>query len=196
MEGVYVNEIRASQPPPPQEPVGQPHFDIPIPKNKVGLVIGKRGKTIKNLQMRSGVKMDVIKKSLPPDVGSKILRITGDADKIEDAKQLVNEVINSRPRHTGAGGNSSNMDKREKQAALVLRAAIQDMIFVNAKYAKEIIVEETKCIEIPTGSIQSHTQEGGQSSAAQMHGSGSSGSGGASTSAQQSRDGSAQQQTW
>ncbi|KAH7835461.1 hypothetical protein Vadar_026277 [Vaccinium darrowii] len=81
-----------------------------IPNNKVGLVIGKGGETIKNMQATSGARIQVIPLHLPPGDTSteRTLQIDGTNDQIETAKQLVNEVISqNRPRNTGMGGGYS-----------------------------------------------------------------------------------------
>ncbi|RWW85593.1 hypothetical protein BHE74_00005713 [Ensete ventricosum] len=63
--------------------------------NRVGLVIGKGGETIKNMQARSGARIQVIPLHLPPgDTSSeRTVYIDGTTEQIEAAKQLVNEVI-------------------------------------------------------------------------------------------------------
>ena len=48
-----------------------------IPSHQVGLVIGKAGKTIKNLQEQAGVKMVIVQDSNIPSHQDKPLHITG-----------------------------------------------------------------------------------------------------------------------
>ncbi|XP_066592591.1 far upstream element-binding protein 1 isoform X2 [Prorops nasuta] len=73
--------------------IGHPGFvEIMIPGPKVGLIIGKGGETIKQLQEKSGAKMVVIQEG-PSQEQEKPLRITGDPQKVEYAKQLVYELI-------------------------------------------------------------------------------------------------------
>ncbi|CAD6211829.1 GSCOCG00003853001-RA-CDS [Cotesia congregata] len=67
-------------------------LEIMIPGPKVGLIIGKGGETIKQLQEKSGAKMVVIQDG-PSQEQEKPLRITGDPQKVEYAKQLVYELI-------------------------------------------------------------------------------------------------------
>ncbi|CAH2311105.1 far upstream element-binding 1 isoform X2 [Pelobates cultripes] len=67
--------------------------EIMIPASKAGLVIGKGGETIKQLQERAGVKMVMIQDG-PQNTGSdKPLRITGDPYKVQQAKEMVLELI-------------------------------------------------------------------------------------------------------
>lgn len=73
-----------------------------IPAGKAGLIIGKGGETIKQLQERAGVKMILIQDgSQPPNV-DKPLRIIGDPYKVQQAKEMVNEILRERD-HAGFG---------------------------------------------------------------------------------------------
>ncbi|XP_026716215.1 far upstream element-binding protein 3 isoform X2 [Athene cunicularia] len=67
--------------------------EILIPASKVGLVIGKGGETIKQLQERTGVKMIMIQDGPLPTGADKPLRITGDAYKVQQAREMVLEII-------------------------------------------------------------------------------------------------------
>ncbi|XP_073047536.1 uncharacterized protein [Primulina eburnea] len=67
------------------------HFNVTVVQ--VGLVIGKGGETIKNMQERTGTRIQVIPLHLPPGDTSKerTVQIDGTSEQIEAAKQLVNE---------------------------------------------------------------------------------------------------------
>lgn len=71
---------------------GNNFVEIMVPGSKVGLIIGKGGETIKQLQERTGAKMVVIQDG-PTQEMEKPLRISGDPQKVEHAKQLVYELI-------------------------------------------------------------------------------------------------------
>ncbi|KAM6954529.1 far upstream element-binding protein 3-like [Aplochiton taeniatus] len=64
-----------------------------IPASKVGLVIGRGGDTIKQLQERAGVKMMMIQDGPMPTGADKPLRISGDPYKIQQARELVLDII-------------------------------------------------------------------------------------------------------
>ncbi|KAM4641062.1 far upstream element-binding protein 1 isoform 6-T6 [Discoglossus pictus] len=67
--------------------------EIMVPASKAGLVIGKGGETIKQLQERAGVKMVMIQDG-PQNTGAdKPLRITGDPYKVQQAKEMVLDLI-------------------------------------------------------------------------------------------------------
>jgi len=66
--------------------------EMMIPGSKVGLIIGKGGLTIKQLQERTGAKMVIIQDG-PNQEMEKLLKISGDPQKVEHAKQLVFELL-------------------------------------------------------------------------------------------------------
>uniref|UniRef100_A0A3Q2CIG2 Far upstream element-binding protein 3-like n=1 Tax=Cyprinodon variegatus TaxID=28743 RepID=A0A3Q2CIG2_CYPVA len=74
-----------------------------IPASKVGLVIGRGGDTIKQLQERAGVKMMMIQDGPMPTGADKPLRISGDPYKVQAAKELVLEVIREKDGDFRAG---------------------------------------------------------------------------------------------
>uniref|UniRef100_A0A1J3JUL0 Far upstream element-binding protein 1 n=1 Tax=Noccaea caerulescens TaxID=107243 RepID=A0A1J3JUL0_NOCCA len=87
---------------------GSDQFSMKIPNNKVGLVIGKGGETIKSMQAKTGARIQVIPLHLPPGdpTPERTLQIDGTNDQIEHAKQLVNEIISgeNRMRNSSMGG--------------------------------------------------------------------------------------------
>ncbi|CAA0824245.1 KH domain-containing protein [Striga hermonthica] len=86
---------------------GADQFVLKVPNNKVGLVIGKGGETIKNMQARTGARIQVIPLHLPPGDMSKerTVQIDGTKEQIEAARQLVEEVISeNRMRNQSMGG--------------------------------------------------------------------------------------------
>uniref|UniRef100_A0A1A7Z385 KH-type splicing regulatory protein n=1 Tax=Iconisemion striatum TaxID=60296 RepID=A0A1A7Z385_9TELE len=76
--------------------------EIIIPAGKAGLIIGKGGETIKQLQERAGVKMILIQDASQPSNIDKPLRIIGDPYKVQQAKEMVNEILRERD-HPGFG---------------------------------------------------------------------------------------------
>jgi len=85
---------------------GGASFEMMVPGHKVGLIIGKGGETIKQLQEQSGAKIVIIQESAEA-ADTKPLRITGAPDNVEQAKQLVIDILNqSDDRDGGFGGRS------------------------------------------------------------------------------------------
>jgi len=64
-----------------------------IPASKVGLIIGKGGETIRNLQERAGCRMVMIQDGPYQNAPEKPLRITGDPQKCQYGKQLVLDLL-------------------------------------------------------------------------------------------------------
>jgi far upstream element-binding protein len=73
---------------------GADQFQMKIANNKVGLVIGKGGETIKSMQAKSGARIQVVPLHLPPGdpATERTVYIDGTQEQIETAKQLVIEV--------------------------------------------------------------------------------------------------------
>ncbi|KAJ0025812.1 hypothetical protein Pint_07569 [Pistacia integerrima] len=70
--------------------------EIKVPNEKVGLIIGRGGETIKGLQTRSGARIQLIPQHLPEGDGSKerTVRVTGDMRQIEIAQEMIKDVLN------------------------------------------------------------------------------------------------------
>ncbi|XP_045824595.1 far upstream element-binding protein 1 [Trifolium pratense] len=79
---------------------GADEFSMKIPNNKVGLIIGKGGETIKNMQATTGSRIQVIPLHLPPGDTSteRTLKIEGTSEQIESAKQLVDSILSGENR--------------------------------------------------------------------------------------------------
>merc|ERR1712173_102602 len=58
---------------------GSATIEFMIPGTKVGIIIGKGGETIKQLQEEFGCKMMVVQESNQPSQQDKMLKISGDA---------------------------------------------------------------------------------------------------------------------
>eukprot|EP00092_Neocalanus_flemingeri_P030654 GFUD01033284.1.p1 GENE.GFUD01033284.1~~GFUD01033284.1.p1 ORF type:complete len:353 (+),score=103.09 GFUD01033284.1:52-1110(+) len=81
---VYSHEMNISQ--------GQQIKSIKIPTDYVGFVIGKKGDTIKNLQLQTNTKMVVMQENPGLD-GEEELKIIGSDDAVNDAVMKVNLMI-------------------------------------------------------------------------------------------------------
>ncbi|XXG60592.1 hypothetical protein AAC387_Pa04g2456 [Persea americana] len=87
---------------------GSEQIQIQVPYEKVGLIIGKGGENIKNLQTKSGARIQVILQNIPEGEASKerTVRITGNKSQIETARELIKEVMSQnpgRPLHLSGG---------------------------------------------------------------------------------------------
>eukprot|EP00494_Astrolonche_serrata_P003406 UN03412 len=78
-----------------------------VPDNKVGLIIGKGGETIKNLQTRSGARIQLIPQHPPAGttLTERTVRVTGNKKQIEAAKELIKQAMSQTfPRNTTQSG--------------------------------------------------------------------------------------------
>ena len=86
-------------------------FEMQLPGNKCGLVIGKGGETIKRLGETYGVKLVVVQDQSQGMGGDKPLRITGEPDKVAKAREAVLELIKPREDMGGRGGPGDRGDR-------------------------------------------------------------------------------------
>ncbi|KAF9945569.1 Far upstream element-binding protein 1, partial [Mortierella alpina] len=75
-----------------------------IPSTKVGLVIGRGGETIRDLQDRSGARIAVTPSPMDQTSPSRTVSITGDDGAIERAKSFIEEIVNDMAPRGGYGG--------------------------------------------------------------------------------------------
>ena len=98
-------------------------FEMLIPGHKVGLVIGKGGETIKQLQEQTGAKMIIIQDT-NQQAEQKPLRITGTPESVERAKAEVFKILNQQDNSRtggrwGAGCPSGGGDKDKMEYVMV-----------------------------------------------------------------------------
>ncbi|XP_066592587.1 far upstream element-binding protein 3 isoform X1 [Prorops nasuta] len=146
--------------------IGHPGFvEIMIPGPKVGLIIGKGGETIKQLQEKSGAKMVVIQEG-PSQEQEKPLRITGDPQKVEYAKQLVYELIAEKEMqmfqrvsragdrsgsYSSEGGFSHGSANNDGVEVLVPRAAVGVVIGKGGDMIRKIQAETGAKVQFQQG---------------------------------------------
>ena len=85
-------------------PYGPPSpyaYIIPVPNDCVGLIIGKGGETIRQLQMESGAKIQVAKKEIP-NSNLRNVFVEGSTDKYQRAKEMIEEIIREHRRNSDA----------------------------------------------------------------------------------------------
>ncbi|XP_053574203.1 far upstream element-binding protein 2 isoform X2 [Bombina bombina] len=84
--------------------------EIMIPAGKAGLIIGKGGETIKQLQERAGVKMILIQDGSQGGNVDKPLRIVGEPFKVQQACEMVMDLL--RERDQGSFGERNDYGMR------------------------------------------------------------------------------------
>ncbi|XP_050215435.1 uncharacterized protein LOC126666646 isoform X2 [Mercurialis annua] len=87
-------------------------IEMQVPNDKVGLIIGRGGDTIKALQAKSGARIQLIPQHLPDGDGSKerTVRVTGNRKQIEIAREMIEDVMsqNVKPSHPSGGYNQQH----------------------------------------------------------------------------------------
>lgn len=76
-------------------PYGPPSpyaYIVPVPNESIGLIIGKKGETIRRLQLDSGAKIQVAKKEIQ-ESGQRYVFVEGTEDKYQHAKKLIDEIV-------------------------------------------------------------------------------------------------------
>lgn len=117
-----------------------PYQEIMVPGSKVGLVIGKGGETIKALQEKTGAKMVIIQEGPGQEAAEKPLRISGDPQKVEHAKQLVFDLIVDKDNFNG-GRNHNLGAGGEQLEVFVPKTAVGVVIGKGGEMIKKIQTE-------------------------------------------------------
>lgn len=85
-------------------------YEMRVPGNKCGLIIGKGGETIKRLSEQYGCKLVVVQETGDQSMGAdKPLRITGEPDKVAKVKEVVLEMLT--PKEDGRFGYQGRNDR-------------------------------------------------------------------------------------
>ncbi|KAI3460717.1 hypothetical protein Pfo_017380 [Paulownia fortunei] len=99
---------------------GGEQLEILVPIEKVGLIIGKGGETIRNLQTRSGARIQLIQQNLSDGDQSmeRTVRVTGNKKHIETAREMIKDVMNQtiRPSPLSGGYNQQSFRPRGPNA--------------------------------------------------------------------------------
>ncbi|CAO2169762.1 unnamed protein product [Urochloa humidicola] len=99
---------------------GSEQFEMTVPDNKVGLIIGKGGETIKGLQTRSGARIQLIPQHPPEGVTltERTVRVTGNKKQIEVAKDLIKQAMNQNfSKHANQSGGYGQQGYRPQGGA-------------------------------------------------------------------------------
>lgn len=92
---------------------GSLEIEIPVPADKVGLIIGRGGETIRNLQTRSGARIQLIPQNVPGEQSKeKKVKVTGEKKQVEVARELIKEVMNQMPGRPSQFSNNNNYSQQ------------------------------------------------------------------------------------
>ena len=82
----------------PYGPPSAEAFVIRVPNDCVGLVIGKKGETIRQLQIESGAKKVQVATDSSREAGFRNLFVEGDREAYEIVQQMVNDIVEQQRR--------------------------------------------------------------------------------------------------
>ena len=88
-----------------------PSVQMMIPQGRVGLIIGRGGETIRELQERSGARITVQPESqVDPFAAERSVTLCGDDESIQRAKDMIHEMLTGQSRggFPGVSGRSGN----------------------------------------------------------------------------------------
>ncbi|KFK45092.1 hypothetical protein AALP_AA1G342600 [Arabis alpina] len=82
-------------------------MEIKVPNDKVGVIIGRGGETIKNMQTKSRARIQLIPQNEGDGSKERTVRISGDKRQIDIATAMIKDVMyqDSRPPHYSGGFN-------------------------------------------------------------------------------------------
>ncbi|PKS13071.1 hypothetical protein jhhlp_000412 [Lomentospora prolificans] len=90
---------------------GEDHMQIMVPDPTVGLIIGRGGETIRDLQERSGCHINIVGESKSIN-GLRPVNLIGSLEAAQKAKDLIMEIVDSDSRGEGAAGAAAATGKR------------------------------------------------------------------------------------
>lgn len=101
----HARPSHTAQPPPLKE--GEDTLQIMVPDRTVGLIIGRGGETIRDLQERSGCHVNIVGENKSIN-GLRPVNLIGSPAAAMHAKDLILEIVESDSRNTSQGGGSGN----------------------------------------------------------------------------------------
>lgn len=104
-------------------------FQLKMPNNMVGFVIGKGGENIQRMQAQTGGRIQIPKESeMKPGETHRTITLTGTPDAIADLRRKIDEIIAARlAQQSGGGGMGGGMGGMGGGAPQAPRAKPQDM---------------------------------------------------------------------
>ncbi|KAK2736595.1 hypothetical protein FQN57_000712 [Myotisia sp. PD_48] len=101
-------------------------MQIMVPDRTVGLIIGRAGETIKDLQERSGCRVNIVNEDRSV-AGQVPVNLMGPARAMQHAKELILEIVESDSRSSGA---QPSREPRGQDTALGPTDKINDKLFI------------------------------------------------------------------
>ncbi|CAI5739188.1 unnamed protein product [Hyaloperonospora brassicae] len=91
--------------------------DMKVPRDLVGYIIGRGGETIRDLQMKSGAHIQIVREDEgAPPTPDRFVNITGNPGSLSLAQQLIQNLVDERQQNQGTGGGFRERDDRDRMA--------------------------------------------------------------------------------
>ncbi|KAI1780636.1 hypothetical protein F4818DRAFT_396331 [Hypoxylon cercidicola] len=125
---------------------GEECTQIMVPDRTVGLIIGRGGETIRDLQERSGCHINIVGESKSVQ-GLRPVNLIGPPNAAAQAKELILEIVDSDSRNVNAGGNDhskgrplkSDLGRESSHSSNQVGDKINDSIYVPSEAVGMII---------------------------------------------------------
>jgi len=117
-----------------------------VPSEKVGLLIGKGGSKIKEIQQVSGARMDIAKLSEPATPHLRHVSLSGSAQSVATAKGMIDAIVNEIPR--GARGPGHNAPYNPKKTIQIPSSTVGLVIGKGGDNIRKIIQDTGSTIHI------------------------------------------------
>ena len=127
---------------------GRNSSSIQIPSAKVGLVIGRGGETIRDLQERSGARIAVTPSPQDHDSTTRLVTITGDDGAIDRAKTLIEEIVNDLAPRGGYGGGGGGFQNTPPVTMTVPQESIGLVIGRGGETVKQLQIQSRAKIQV------------------------------------------------
>ncbi|KAG7398021.1 Splicing factor 1 [Phytophthora boehmeriae] len=95
----------------------QTSYDMKVPRDLVGYIIGRGGETIRDLQMKSGAHIQIVREEEgAPQTPDRFVNITGNQESLELAQKLIQNLLDERQQNQTGGGGFRERDDRDRMA--------------------------------------------------------------------------------
>eukprot|EP01016_Furgasonia_blochmanni_P003407 TRINITY_DN1133_c0_g1_i6.p1 TRINITY_DN1133_c0_g1~~TRINITY_DN1133_c0_g1_i6.p1 ORF type:complete len:761 (+),score=95.99 TRINITY_DN1133_c0_g1_i6:1-2283(+) len=144
----------------PYGPPSQEAYIIPVPNDCVGLVIGKGGETIKQLQASSGAKKVQVAADSAPGSNTRNVFVEGDKEAYERCKRMITEIVEQQQRFRQATtGMMPNNERGQRVEMTVPNSYVGLIIGRQGETIKGINAKTGAVVFIPKESDQTGNSE-------------------------------------
>ncbi|KAF4318819.1 hypothetical protein BBO99_00006904 [Phytophthora kernoviae] len=95
----------------------QTSYDMKVPRDLVGYIIGRGGETIRDLQMKSGAHIQIVREEEgAPQTPDRFVNITGNQESLDLAQKLIQNLLDERQQNQTGGSGLRERDDRDRMA--------------------------------------------------------------------------------